>query len=61
VDKMGIYHDEDSKVNDMLRDISHRHCPDSVRESAYIELNKRGISHKKAQEMADENYGDYWG
>lgn len=54
-------HDEDSSQEQMIRDISDKHCPDSVRQSAYRELASRGISTQEAQEEADTLYGDYYG
>jgi len=56
-----IGHDEKSRDSDMIRDISDKHCPDSIRESAYKELGLRGISKKHAQRIADDRYGDYYG
>jgi hypothetical protein len=58
---MSWRHDEDSQESSMIRDISDRHCPDSVRESAYRELERRGISKHEAQQQADRKHGDYWG
>lgn len=58
---MSIYHDDNSQVSDMIRDISDKHCPDSIRESAYSQLNSMGIDKHTAQEMADTQYGDFWG
>lgn len=58
---MGYDHDEFSKVSDMIRDIADKHCPDSLRQSAYRELQERGISKQEAQQLADEKHGDYWG
>lgn len=58
---MSMYYDSASSVNSMLADISDRHCPDSVRQSAYAELESRGYSHRECQEMADSKFGDYWG
>lgn len=40
-------HDEDSSQEQMVRDISDKHCPDSVRQSAYRELASRGSRPKK--------------
>ena len=56
-----MYHDETSSIDDMLRDISDKHCPDSVRHTAYAELERRGVDHRAAQKLADEKYGDFWG
>lgn len=58
---MSIFHDEDSNKDDMIMDISNRHCPDSVRQSAYRELERRGVSRHEAQQEADREYGDFWG
>jgi len=58
---MSIYHDEDSSNKDMIRDISDKHCPDSIRKSAYEELKKRGLSKRDAQAIADKRHGDYYG
>lgn len=57
---MSQWHDEKDKKKDMIRDISHKHTPDSVRESAYRELERRGISRNEAKKLADEKYGDFW-
>ena len=56
-----MYHDDDSDVDNMLSDIADKHCPDSVRQSAYRELERRGYSHRDAQQAADKKYGDFWG
>ena len=37
---MSWRHDDDSSVDDMIHDISDKHCPDSVRETAYRELKE---------------------
>lgn len=57
---MSIFHDEDSDAIDMIRDISDKHCPDSVRDSAYRELKSRGMSKEDIQDTADQMYGDHW-
>ncbi len=52
----------DEKMNDLLSEIAHKHTPDSIREDAYRQLEEKyGISHKEAQELADERFGDYYG
>ena len=43
----------------MIRDISDKHCPDSVRQSAYKELQRRGISRDEAKKEADKRQGDF--
>ena len=58
---MSYRHDDNSNNEDMLRDISDKHCPDSIRDSAYQELERRGISHGDAQKQADRKYGDFYG
>lgn len=58
---MDMYHDSSSTSRSLLSDIADKHCPDSVRQSAYRELESRGISHSEAQSMADERFGDFWG
>jgi hypothetical protein len=59
------YRDDDdsgSSVDSLLGDIAHKHTPDSVREEAYRELQeKHGISHREAQQKADQKFGDFWG
>lgn len=54
-------HDEKSSLKDMIRDISNKKTPDSVRESAYRELGSRGINKDKARQIADKKHGDFWG
>jgi len=56
-----LYHDENSIEKDMISDIADKHCPDSIRKSAYKELEHRGISKEEAQDLADRKYGDYYG
>lgn len=53
-------HDDDSYNKDLIRDISDKHCPDSVRESAYRELERRGLDRNSARAIADKKYGDFW-
>ena len=55
-----IYHDESSSIRNMISDISDKHCPDSIRDSAYREMEERGYSRRESQRMADDMYGDYW-
>jgi hypothetical protein len=45
----------------MISDVADKHCPDSVRQSAYEELARRGVSRREAQDEADRKHGDYWG
>lgn len=52
----------ENEKNSLISDIAHKHTPDSVREEAYRELQEKyGLSKRKAQEIADERHGDYWG
>ncbi len=57
---MSIYHDDNSHMDDMIRDVSDKHCPQSVRESAYRELEERGLKREDAQAIADRRHGDFW-
>jgi hypothetical protein len=53
---------ENNKINHLLSEIAHKHTPDSIREQVYRELEQEyGISHREAQEMADDKFGDYYG
>lgn len=54
-------HDSKSKTSDMIKDISDKHCPDSIRQSAYSELERRGYSKDDSRAIADKKHGDYWG
>jgi hypothetical protein len=46
----------------LLGDIAYKHTPDSVRKEAYRELQEKfGVSHREAQILADEKFGDFWG
>ncbi len=54
-------HDSDSTRESMIADIAHKHCPDSVRESAYRELERRGVKRRDAGREADDKHGDSWG
>ena len=52
--------DEKSNTDDKLVKSADKYCPDSVRESVYRELERRGYTPDEAKIMADEKYGDYW-
>ena len=54
-------HDSDSKKDSLISDIAHKHTPDSVRRSAYRELERRGYTRDEARRMADKKHGDFWG
>ncbi len=57
---MNWEHDSKSSNKEMIRDISYKHCPDSVRQSAYKELERRGISRDEAKKEADRKHGDFY-
>ena len=58
---MSWHHDDKSTHKQLIRDVADKHCPDSVRQTAYQELVRRGVSPREAQEEADRTHGDFWG
>jgi hypothetical protein len=58
---MGWRHDEKSKYDDLIADIASKHCPDSIRRTAYEELERRGVSREEAHREADRKEGGFYG
>lgn len=58
---MSWRHDHKSTHDDMISDVAHKHTPDSVRESAYRELERRSYSKKEVQQEALKKHDDFWG
>jgi hypothetical protein len=62
---MGYFHDDDdedtSSNASLISDIADKHCPDSVRQKSYQELERRGIDRNSARAIADKKHGDFWG
>lgn len=58
---MSHEHDKHSTKESLISYIAHKHTLDSVRDSAYRELERRGYTRDESRRIAKRRHGEFWG